>query len=123
MRLPLEERCQIISMAYAKSIRESDVILAVMRKKMMVGCPEKYYDVDSIAKRNYNTTYLEEERLDNEKRLMRWPLELRCSLVSDAYAQGIRESEPHLAAMTKKLSVGCPEKFFDIAMSSIADKS
>ncbi|KAK4491855.1 hypothetical protein RD792_002634 [Penstemon davidsonii] len=53
---------------------------------------------------------LEEERLDNEKRLMRWPLELRCRHVARVYAQGIQGSEPHLVAMCKKLMVGCPGK-------------
>ncbi|KAL3850922.1 hypothetical protein ACJIZ3_012804 [Penstemon smallii] len=121
MLLPLEERCEIASEMYTKSIRESDVSFAAIFSKLLVGCHEKYFDVDSIA-RNFDRTMLEEERLDNEKRLMRWPLELRCRHVARAYAQGILGSDPHLVAMCKKLMVGCPEKYLDIAISSNKSK-
>ncbi|KAL3850920.1 hypothetical protein ACJIZ3_012802 [Penstemon smallii] len=112
MLLPLEERCKIASEMYTKSIRESDVSFAAIFNKLLVGCHEKYLDVDSIARNFDRSNNVEEGRLDNEKRLMRWPLELRCR------QGGIQGSEPHLVAMCKKLMVGCPEKYIDIAMSS-----
>ncbi|KAL3845536.1 hypothetical protein ACJIZ3_002939 [Penstemon smallii] len=49
MQLPLKERCHEISLHYARLMQKSDLVFAAEAKKLMGGCPEKYFDVDSVA--------------------------------------------------------------------------
>ncbi|KAL3814225.1 hypothetical protein ACJIZ3_015493 [Penstemon smallii] len=54
MSLRLSERCHKVSLWYAESMKNSDYRYEAWYKKLMDGCPEKYFDVDSIAALHFN---------------------------------------------------------------------
>ncbi|KAL3813706.1 hypothetical protein ACJIZ3_014974 [Penstemon smallii] len=121
MRGPLSERCRGVSKAYARSIRNSDSCKEAWCKKLMVGCPEEYFDLDKIDQIQIYRYVSRDERVGLERGnktieegMMSLPLSRRCVLVSEAYARSIQYKDSCFEDWCKKMMVGCPEKYFTL---------
>ncbi|KAL3812960.1 hypothetical protein ACJIZ3_014228 [Penstemon smallii] len=87
MSLRLSERCHKVSIWYAESMKKSDSRHEAWFKKLMDGCPEKYFDVDSIGALHFNNRgeaypWNIYNTKSFEETIMSEPLRSRCPKVS-----------------------------------------